>query len=52
MAYCTDNAAMIASAGRHTLMSDPGSIREFDIQPALQVEPRSGHTQREEITHS
>jgi N6-L-threonylcarbamoyladenine synthase len=52
MAYCTDNAAMIASAGRHVLMSDPGSIREFDIQPALQVEPLSGHTRREEITHS
>ena len=52
MAYCTDNAAMIASAGRHVLMSDPGSIREFDIQPSLQVEPLSRPVRREEITHS
>jgi N6-L-threonylcarbamoyladenine synthase len=52
MAYCTDNAAMIASAGRHVLMTDPGSIRSFDIQPALQVEPLSRLVPRKEITHS
>lgn len=52
MAYCTDNAAMIASAGRHALMTDPGSIRSFDIQPALQVEPLSRLVPRKEITHS
>jgi N6-L-threonylcarbamoyladenine synthase len=52
MAYCTDNAAMIASAGRHALMTDPTSIREFDIQPALQVEPPSRLARREEMTHS
>ncbi|MBH0181691.1 MAG: tRNA (adenosine(37)-N6)-threonylcarbamoyltransferase complex transferase subunit TsaD [Nitrospira sp.] len=51
MAYCTDNAAMIASAGRHVLMSDPSSIRDFDIQPSLQVEPLSRPARREEITH-
>ncbi|MBH0195032.1 MAG: hypothetical protein HP494_05375 [Nitrospira sp.] len=52
MAYCTDNAAMIASAGRHVLMSDPSAVREFDIQPSLQVEPLSRPVRREEITHS
>ena len=39
MAYCTDNAAMIASAGRQILL---GSAQErwngdFDIQPALRI---------------
>jgi N6-L-threonylcarbamoyladenine synthase len=52
MAYCTDNAAMIALAGRQALMTDPRSIRNFDIQPALQVEPLSRLVPREEITHS
>ncbi len=37
MAYCTDNAAMIASVGRHMLLTDYCPICEFDIQPALQV---------------
>lgn len=39
MAYCTDNAAMIASAGRHALLTDLQSIRDLDIQPALYIEP-------------
>ena len=52
LAYCTDNAAMIASAGRHALMTAPSSIREFDIQPALQVAPLPRLVRREEITHS
>ena len=38
MAYCTDNAAMIASAGRHALLTDLQSIRDLDIQPALHIE--------------
>lgn len=51
MVYCTDNAAMIASAGRRVLMTDPRSIREFDVQPALQVEPPTRLGRREEMTH-
>ena len=39
MAYCTDNAAMIASAGRHALLTDLQSIRDLDIQPTLHIEP-------------
>lgn len=35
IAYCTDNAAMIASAGRHALLTGLPSMRDFDIQPAL-----------------
>jgi N6-L-threonylcarbamoyladenine synthase len=37
MAYCTDNAAMIASAGRHALLTDHEAHRDFDIQPALHL---------------
>jgi N6-L-threonylcarbamoyladenine synthase len=37
MDYCTDNAAMIASAGRHALLTDLHSIRDLDIQPALHL---------------
>lgn len=40
LAYCTDNAAMIASAGRQALMADPhwSWTRNFDIQPGLRIE--------------
>jgi N6-L-threonylcarbamoyladenine synthase len=52
MAYCTDNAAMIASAGRQTLMADSRWTRDFDIQPALRIEPIQGFDRREENIHS
>lgn len=39
MAYCTDNAAMIASAGRHALLSNLPSIYDLDVQPALHLAP-------------
>jgi N6-L-threonylcarbamoyladenine synthase len=52
MAYCTDNAAMIASAGRQALMADPHWTRNFDIHPALQIELMPGLVRREEIIHS
>ncbi|MBI3355590.1 MAG: tRNA (adenosine(37)-N6)-threonylcarbamoyltransferase complex transferase subunit TsaD [Nitrospirae bacterium] len=39
MAYCTDNAAMIAFAGRHALLSDLPSIYDLDVQPALHIAP-------------
>lgn len=52
MAYCTDNAAMIASAGRQALIADPNWTRSFDIQPALQVGLVPGLVRREEILHS
>jgi N6-L-threonylcarbamoyladenine synthase len=52
MAYCTDNAAMIASAGRYALMTDPCWTRNFDIQPALQIEPMPEFSRRKEVIHS
>ncbi len=52
MSFCTDNAAMIASAGRHALMGDPGSIGNFDIQPALHLEAPAGLVRHEELIHS
>lgn len=54
LAYCTDNAAMIAAAGRHSLMTNSCWTREFDIHPALQVETKFGvlTPRREETVHS
>jgi N6-L-threonylcarbamoyladenine synthase len=51
-AYCTDNAAMIAWAGRHLLMTDPQIGRPVDIQPSLKpsVVRQSGHNK--ERAHS
>ncbi len=37
--YCTDNAAMIASAGRQTLLTGLQSVQDFDIEPALHLVP-------------
>jgi N6-L-threonylcarbamoyladenine synthase len=52
MAYCTDNAAMIAAAGRHTLLSDLELSSVLDIQPSLQLTPRRIPLSRKETTHS
>ncbi len=54
MAYCTDNAAMIASAGRQALLADPqgGWSRNFDIQPALRINSVQEQVRREETFHS
>lgn len=53
MAYCTDNAAMIASAGRQALLADPRWTRDFDIQPALRIEPiQRGSILAKEMLHS
>lgn len=43
MAYCTDNAAMIASAGRQALLTGLQSHRDFDIEPALSIETVPSH---------
>lgn len=50
--YCTDNAAMIASAGRQMLINDPQGGRHVDIQPSLQqsVVRQSGY--QKESAHS
>jgi N6-L-threonylcarbamoyladenine synthase len=37
MTYCTDNAAMIAAAGRQALLAGLQSRRDFDIEPALSI---------------
>lgn len=52
--YCTDNAAMIAAAGRQALLTDPRWTRDFDIQPTLQVESLrdGGDVRREEAFYS
>ncbi|MGQ0665751.1 MAG: tRNA (adenosine(37)-N6)-threonylcarbamoyltransferase complex transferase subunit TsaD [Nitrospiraceae bacterium] len=52
MTYCTDNAAMIASAGRQALLSDRRSSGNLDIQPALQIEPVRTPVPRKEAAHS
>ena len=51
-AYCTDNAAMIALAGRHRLMTNPHAGCHLDIQPALQGSLARQLTNRKEVTHS
>jgi len=51
VAYCTDNAAMIASAGRQALMADR-TTADFDIQPALQIDDREGAAAYKETIHS
>ncbi|MCS6897053.1 MAG: hypothetical protein NZM29_03690, partial [Nitrospira sp.] len=38
IAYCTDNAAMIAAAGRSALLAPLSKTSNFDIQPTLQPE--------------
>jgi N6-L-threonylcarbamoyladenine synthase len=52
MAYSTDNAAMIASAGRQALLANFQSIRDLDIQPALHIEPIHTPALRKETAHS
>lgn len=52
MAYCTDNAAMIAAAGRHVLLADLQPMRDLDIEPALQIAPRRKPFSRKETAHS
>ncbi|MGA6828925.1 tRNA (adenosine(37)-N6)-threonylcarbamoyltransferase complex transferase subunit TsaD [Nitrospira sp. NS4] len=41
MAYCTDNAAMIASAGRQMLLSGQEISRDIDIFPTLRLGTRA-----------
>ena len=52
MVYCTDNAAMIAAAGRHALLTGRRPSRDVDIQPALQAAPRRRPILRKEPVHS
>jgi len=54
LAYCTDNAAMIASAGRQALMADPhwSWTTNCDVQPGLRIESGQAGVPREEILHS
>lgn len=52
MAYCTDNAAMIAAAARHTLLKDAAPSYELDIAPALAVESAAPAHIRRQVYHS
>jgi N6-L-threonylcarbamoyladenine synthase len=52
MAYCTDNAAMIASAGRRTLLSDRQAHGELDIKPAFPIESMFMSDRLKEMPHS
>jgi N6-L-threonylcarbamoyladenine synthase len=52
LAYCTDNAAMIASAGWHMLMTDPHVGCHVDIQPSLQHSFVCPSASNKEIAHS
>lgn len=51
-AYCTDNAAMIAFAGRQILMTDLERGRHVDIQPSLQHHIIGQSVHRKEPAHS
>lgn len=51
-AYCTDNAAMIASVGRHMLLTDPLAVGHVEIQPVLKRGLVPPSIDRKEIAHS
>ena len=44
MAYCTDNAAMIASAGRRLLLSGQRPVADLEILPSLRPGTYAGRT--------
>lgn len=44
MAYCTDNAAMIASAGRHSLLRGQRPVTDLEILPSLRPGTYAGRT--------
>jgi N6-L-threonylcarbamoyladenine synthase len=50
--YCTDNAAMIALAGRHRMMTSPQVDWLVDIQPSLQQGFGHPPVPNKEIAHS
>jgi N6-L-threonylcarbamoyladenine synthase len=50
--YCTDNAAMIALAGRHRMMTSPQVGWLVDIQPSLQQGFGHPPVPNKEIAHS
>jgi N6-L-threonylcarbamoyladenine synthase len=52
MTYCTDNAAMIAAAGRQALLAGLQSRRDFDIEPALSIGAAPHRPDRKESRHS
>lgn len=50
--YCTDNAAMIALAGRQKLFADPQAERPVDIHPSLQHSVGRPLAYQKETAHS
>ena len=52
LAYCTDNAAMIALAGQQMLLADPQLGRHVDIQPSLQHNVVRQSVHHKESAHS
>ncbi len=50
--FCTDNAAMIASAGRQALLADVSPNGDLDIQPTLQISSSYRPANGKEIAHS
>jgi N6-L-threonylcarbamoyladenine synthase len=52
MAFCTDNAAMIASAGRQALLTDGRSTPHLDVHPGLQIESMPTVSHSKEVAHS